>query len=279
MSDTPPQKPKIPHMSHLQSEPIPMSFASPQFLAQVTAGTANLFPNSQMKTTSQAYMPMASSGYDKMHATFQPQSASQINKNSNAASSSASSSDTKLLKPLPPQPIDAATFKGFKFVTLDGLQVETREVYDKISGTFQWEMCESQDERCINFIRNECENKRVFLVSSGGLGQKVVPEVHDLPQVYAIYIYCANVKFHESWAKKYAKVRVVCDNDDLYLLPQFAVDVAQANIDWGNGLLQQGTRDKAKEKFKLASDKLNNYARNHDPAMDVEIQNKLEECK
>ncbi|CAF4247105.1 unnamed protein product, partial [Rotaria sordida] len=73
------------------------------------------------------------------------------------------------------------------------------------------------------------------------------------------------------------KVHVVCDNDDLYLLPQFAVDVAQANIDWGNALLRQGTRDKANEKFKLASDKLNNYARNHDSAMDVEIKNKLEE--
>ncbi|CAF1182741.1 unnamed protein product [Rotaria sordida] len=117
------------------------------------------------------------------------------------------------------------------------------------------------------------------LITSGGLGQKIVPEVHDLPQVYAIYIYCANVKFHETWAKKFRKVHVVCDNDDLYLLPQFAVDVAQANIDWGNALLRQGTRDKAKEKFKLASDKLNNYARNHDSAMDVEIKNKLEECK
>ncbi|CAF0873595.1 unnamed protein product [Rotaria sordida] len=283
MSDTPPQKPKIPHMSHLQSEPIPMSFASPQFLAQITAGTANLFPNSQMKTTNQLCMPMTSSGYDKMPTSYQ--SSSQVpmmTNNINAASSSSSSaasSGPKLLKPLPAQTVDASTFKGFKFVTLDSLQVETREVYDKISGTFQWEMCESQDDRCINFIRNECVNKRVFLVSSGGLGQKVVPEIHDLPQVYAIYIYCANVKFHQTWTKKYSKVRVVCDNDDLYLLPQFAVDVAQANIDWGNALLKQGTRDKAKEKFKLASDKLNDYVRNHDPAMDVEIKNKLEECK
>ncbi|CAF2696908.1 unnamed protein product [Rotaria sp. Silwood2] len=278
MSDTPPQKPKIPHYSHLQSEPVPMSFASPQLLAQITAGTANPFPNSYMKTTNQVHMPMTGSAYDKMPTTYQSQPAPLMNNNKNNTASS--SSDSKLIKPLPPQPIDASTFKGFKFVTLDGLQVETREIYDKISGTFQWEMCESQDDRCINFIRNECANRRVFFVSSGGLGQKVVPEIHDLPQVYAIYIYCANVKFHETWAKKYSKVRVVCDNDDLYLLPQFAVDVAQANIDWGNALLsKQDTRDKAKEKFKLASDKLNNYARNHDPAMDIEVNNKLEECK
>ena len=55
----------------------------------------------------------------------------------------------------------------------------------------------------------------------------------SLPQVYAIYIYCANVNYHLQWAAGYYKVRVVCNDDDKYLIPQFAVDVAQANIDWG----------------------------------------------
>jgi len=140
-------------------------------------------------------------------------------------------------------------------------------------------MCESQEDRCIDCIRDECKDRRVFLVSSGSLGEKIIPQIHDFPQVYAIYIYCANIKYHRGWSEKYPKVRVVCDNDDLYLLPQFAVDVAQANIDWGDAFLKQGTRDKANEKFKLASDKLNNYARNHDQAMDVEIKKKLDECK
>jgi len=267
-------------MSHLQSEPVPISFASPQQLAQFTAGTGSFFNNPRMKTPYQSYMPPMNTVNNTSYQT-QPVPSKPTNNAAAAAatSSQSASSGQKIFGPLPAQQIDLGGFKGFKFVTLDPLQIETREVYDEISGTFQWEIFESQEDRCINAIRDDFKNNRIFLVSSGSLGSRIVPQIHDLPQVYAIYIYCANVKFHGEWAKKYPKVRVVCDNDDLYLLPQFAVDVAQANMDWGNAFLKQGTRDKAKEKFKLAYDKLNKYARNHDQAMDVEIKNKLEECK
>jgi len=185
----------------------------------------------------------------------------------------------KGIQPLSAQPIDLTTFKGLKFLSLDGLQIETREIYDTISGTFQWEMCESQEDRCVSFIRDQCANKRVFFITSGSLGKKVVPSIHDLPQVYAIYVYCANVAFNLEWANKHSKIRVVCDNDDLHLLPQLAVDVAQANMDWGNALLKQGKRDQAKEKFQKAVENLTTYAKNPDPDMIKQAKTKLDECK
>jgi len=286
MSDNPtPHKPTGLRMSHLHSEPVPISFASPQQLAQFTAGSGSFFNAARMQGPRQPYMQQMNTAYNMDNSNFQIQPISSTTNNTVTAAAAASSSSksassgSKTLTPLPAQTIDLSTFKGFKFVTLDPLQLETREIYDEISGTFQWEMCESQDDRCFNCIRDEFKDKRVFLISSGSLGAKIVPQIHELPQVYAIYIYCANVKYHEEWARKYPKVRVVCDNDDLYLLPQLAVDVAQSNIDLGNALLKQGTRDKAKEKFKLAYDKLSKHARNHDQAMDVEIKNKIEECK
>ncbi|CAF3746653.1 unnamed protein product [Rotaria sp. Silwood1] len=181
--------------------------------------------------------------------------------------------------PLPAQPIDLTTFKGLKFVALDGLLIETRDIYDQISGTIQWEMCESQEDRCMSYIRDQCANRRTFLMTSGGLGKNVVPKIHDLPQLYAIYIYCADVVHHQEWACKYSKVRVVCNNDDLYLLPQLAVDVAQANIDWGDALLKSGKRDEAKKKFSKADENLTKYAKNPDPTMVNEVKKKLDECK
>jgi predicted negative regulator of RcsB-dependent stress response len=82
-----------------------------------------------------------------------------------------------------------------------------------------------------------------------------------------------------SWANKYSKIRVVCNDDDRHLLPQLAVDVAQANIDWGNALLQKGNRDKAKEKFERALTNLTEHAKKPDPAMIKQVTNKLAECK
>ncbi|CAF1072195.1 unnamed protein product [Adineta steineri] len=288
-----PQRPKGPRMSHLYTEPIPMSFATPQQLASLASGATSLFPRMPMTTGNQAYMPMMNAGYNmnpgyNMHnPNSQIQPIQSVTNNTVATStasaastnSQAASSDKKTLKPLPPQEIDIDTFKGFKFVTLDDLQVETREIYDNISGTFRWEMCQGQEERCVSCIRDDCKNRRVFLVSSGSLGSRIVPLLHELPQLYAIYVYCADVERHSKWAKDFSKVRVVCNNDDKDLLPQFAVDVAQSNIDWGNALLKKGTHDKAKEKFELALKKLKDHAAEHDNAMDVEIETKIKECK
>lgn len=282
MSDIPaPTKPTKPRLSHLHSEPVPISFASPQQLAQFAAGGGSFFGTPRMPAPHQMYRPQMSTT-NNMNFQIQPMPNNPfaaVGDGGGATAAPSLTTEKKTLTPLPPQPIDLSTFKGFKFVTLDPLQLETREVYDEISGTFQWEMFEGQDERCVKTIRDDFKTKRIFLVSSGSLGEIIVPQIHDLPQVYTIYIYCANVKRHREWSQKFSKVRVVCDNDDLYLLPQFAVDVAQANIDWGNAFLQQGTLDKAKEKFKLASDKLKKYAQNHDQTMDEVLKSKLEECE
>ncbi|CAF5219427.1 unnamed protein product, partial [Rotaria magnacalcarata] len=125
----------------------------------------------------------------------------------------------------------------------------------------------------------KCTNKRTFFISSGGLGKSVIPKIHELPQVYAIYIYCADVIFHQEWASKFSKIRVVCNDDDKVLLPQLAVDVAQANVDWGNALVTEGNRAAAKEKFEKALANLTKYARNPDENMIHQIIRKLDELK
>ncbi|CAF3112951.1 unnamed protein product [Rotaria sp. Silwood2] len=90
---------------------------------------------------------------------------------------------------------------------------------------------------------------------------------HDLPQLYCIYVYCADVIYNQIWANSYSKIRVVCNNDDKYLLPQFAVDVTQVNIDWGNALLDAGKYDEAEKKFEKALDNLTRYVIRSDSTM------------
>ena len=282
MSDsTTPNKPITSRINHLQAEPVPISFVSPQQLASLT--TSGFLNNPQFKSPMPSFMSSINSGFPVVNNTMQqPKSPPPVSPTEASASASPKpvpSSNSNYLTPLPAQEIDLNQFGGHKFVTLDPYQLEQREIYDKVSGTNAWVMCEGCDDRCISVIRDECQKKRVFLITTGGLGAKVVPQIHSLPQVYAIYVYCSDVKGHRKWADNFNKVRVVCDNDDRDLLPQFAVDVAQSNMDWGNALLKAGNKDKAKQKFQNAYDKLNDHVRNHDPAMLAEIQKKLEECK
>lgn len=268
--------------------PAPVATQSSQPQAQASVQKVVETPSKQVNPSPTITKPVLAEGFhlqtanstkaSSTTAAASNSSASVVSYSGSASSKPTPAAPTPLI-PLPYQAINATTFKGAKYVSLDGLQTVTREVYDLISGTFQWEACESGEDHCINFIKDKCANKRVFLVSAGGLGYKVVPKIHDLPQLYAVYIYCSDVEGHKKWANSYSKVRVVCNDDDRFLLPQFAVDVAQMFIEWGDALFEQGKPDKAKEKYTEAHKRLSEHARHHDPAIDVDLQKKVARCQ
>ncbi|CAF4970139.1 unnamed protein product, partial [Rotaria magnacalcarata] len=63
-------------------------------------------------------------------------------------------------------------------------------------------------EGCIEFL-NEMDDGKAFIISSGALGQQLVADIHGMPKVDAIYIFCGNKARHESWAKEWPKIRGV----------------------------------------------------------------------
>ena len=271
-----------------ESTPVPTTTQASQPQAQTTVQKAVETPSTQVNPSPTNAKPVLAEGFvlQTVNSTKAPSTTTAASNSSASAESSSGSASSKPtpavpkpLVPLPYQSINATTFKGAKYVSLDGLQTDTRDIYDKISGTYQWEACENGEEHCVSFIKDKCANKRVFLVSAGGLGSRVVPKIHDLPQLYAVYIYCVDVEGHKKWANNFSKVRVVCDDDDRFLLPQFAVDVAQMFIEWGDALLEQGKRDKAKEKYAEAHLRLSEHARHHDPAIDVDLKQKMARCQ
>lgn len=85
--------------------------------------------------------------------------------------------------------------------------------------------------RCIiNFLKlfdniDECyryilsiKNEKIFLITSGSLGQAITPLVHELPQLLFIYIFCENKEKYEIWSKTYVKIHgIFVDQETLYL--------------------------------------------------------------
>ncbi|CAF1432133.1 unnamed protein product, partial [Rotaria magnacalcarata] len=63
-------------------------------------------------------------------------------------------------------------------------------------------------EGCIEFL-NEMDDGKAFIISSGALGQHLVADIHGMPKVDAIYIFCGNKARHEPWAKDWPKIRGV----------------------------------------------------------------------
>ncbi|UJR26371.1 hypothetical protein I4U23_007704 [Adineta vaga] len=61
---------------------------------------------------------------------------------------------------------------------------------------------------CIQYIQSQPKDRFVLIIS-GRLGRDIVPRIHNLRQVYSIYVYCLDKERNERWAKSYAKIKGV----------------------------------------------------------------------
>jgi tetratricopeptide (TPR) repeat protein len=65
-------------------------------------------------------------------------------------------------------------------------------------------------DQCIEFIDTiDTNNNKACMIISGSFGQQIVPHVHKMSQVDSIFIFCSNKKYHEQWAKDWAKIKGV----------------------------------------------------------------------
>jgi len=65
-------------------------------------------------------------------------------------------------------------------------------------------------EECQRYL-TEATDSATFLVCSGELGEKIIPEIHQLGNIRSIYIYCRDKDHHQQWSSQSTKVRLVTD--------------------------------------------------------------------
>lgn len=65
--------------------------------------------------------------------------------------------------------------------------------------------------KCIDYIKAVKEEK-VFLIVSGMYGEKVVPEIENLPQIRVVYVFCQNAERHKKWVPKHPIVQDIFIN-------------------------------------------------------------------
>ena len=71
---------------------------------------------------------------------------------------------------------------------------------------------------------------KLFIITSGNLGEILVPTIETKSQIVAIYVYCNQRKHHEEWAKDYSKVKGVY-TDLRSIFNGFRRDFRQMNND------------------------------------------------
>ncbi|CAF1555162.1 unnamed protein product, partial [Adineta steineri] len=74
----------------------------------------------------------------------------------------------------------------------------------------------TQPDECMQFLDN-LNDEKAFLIIPGYQGQHLIPEIHDMPSLNAIYIFCNNISYHQQWAKDWNKIKGVHNNiKDIY---------------------------------------------------------------
>ncbi len=63
-------------------------------------------------------------------------------------------------------------------------------------------------EECKNYIEQTSKVDRLVLIVSGELSRQVVPFIHQLQQVSAIYMYSKDKEADEKWTCNFSKVRL-----------------------------------------------------------------------
>jgi len=63
-------------------------------------------------------------------------------------------------------------------------------------------------DKCIRFIKR-IKDEKVFMIMSGGLGQQIMPNIHDMSQIDSIYIFSRNISQHQQWTKQWSKVKSI----------------------------------------------------------------------
>jgi hypothetical protein len=61
--------------------------------------------------------------------------------------------------------------------------------------------------QCEQYISHFSDQDRLVFIVSGKLGRQIVPRIHHLRQLSAIYVYCSDKPLNDQWAGRYTKVK------------------------------------------------------------------------
>ncbi len=68
--------------------------------------------------------------------------------------------------------------------------------------------CCTEPAHCIKLL-NDMNDEKVLVICSGSLGKDIVPQIHNMSNLVAIYIFCGNKALYTEWAKKWRKIEDV----------------------------------------------------------------------
>ncbi|CAF1531353.1 unnamed protein product, partial [Didymodactylos carnosus] len=98
-------------------------------------------------------------------------------------------------------------------------QLEDPEILSKLKDTVYCLKPFFEIRDCLEFIQQN-DKKKIFFISSGTMGEEIVPQIAEWSQIHGIYIFCGCMQHHiDSWALDYyERITSMLEHQDDLLL-------------------------------------------------------------
>ena len=63
-------------------------------------------------------------------------------------------------------------------------------------------------DTCVDFL-HDVVHEKAFVIASGSLGKDLIPRIHSMGQVDAIFIFCSDRARHKPWSEQWSKIKDV----------------------------------------------------------------------
>ncbi|CAF1486907.1 unnamed protein product [Adineta steineri] len=95
--------------------------------------------------------------------------------------------------------------------SIDETNKDCQETFAQLKNVISHITLCTEPDRCIQVL-NKVDKERAFVITSYSLGQHLVPEIHGMLQLEAIYIICGDKSEHQKWTQNWAKIKGVHTN-------------------------------------------------------------------
>jgi hypothetical protein len=92
--------------------------------------------------------------------------------------------------------------------TMDPSDNNWQQILDEMDAIVNTSQVFTHVDKCHSYIQT-MEERRALIISSGSLGGDILPKMHGLEQVDAIYIIYGDTSWHAEWAQEWTKIKGV----------------------------------------------------------------------
>ncbi|CAF2895160.1 unnamed protein product [Rotaria sp. Silwood2] len=83
---------------------------------------------------------------------------------------------------------------------------ENKHAQKRLRSTINHVIIFHDQTECQQYIMSSSEQDRIVLIISGRLSKELIPHIHRLRQLSAVYVYCWDRKAYKHWAKQFPKL-------------------------------------------------------------------------